>query len=151
MRAFRRKWPLLSILLMVLAGWITAAQSRRVKDVDDKALRNAGKTGEEWLTHGINYAEQRFSPLKQIDSTNVGRLGLAWSYDLGTGGGQQSATPLVVNGVIYGETNWSIAFAVDARTGQELWRYDPGVDRTHQCRRHRSALLRRAQSRRRGV
>src|SRR6478672_2023792 len=129
MRAFEKRWSFLAILLIVLASWITAAQSRRAANVDDKALRNAGKTGEEWITHGINYAEQRFSPLKQIDSTNVGRLSLAWSYELGTGGGQQSATPLVVNGVMYAITNWSIAFAVDARTGHELWRYDPEIDR----------------------
>ena len=73
MRAFEKRWSFLAILLIVLASWITAAQSRRAANVDDKALRNAGKTGEEWITHGINYAEQRFSPLKQIDSTNVGR------------------------------------------------------------------------------
>ena len=129
MHAPDKQWVSLSILGILLAGWIPAAESRRVDHVDDRALRNAGKTGEEWLTHGLNYAEQRFSPLKQIDSTNVGRLGLAWTYDLGAGGGQQSATPLVVNGVIYGMTNWSIAFAVDARSGKELWRYDPDVDR----------------------
>ena len=69
MRAFEKRWSFLAILLIVLASWITAAQSRRAANVDDKALRNAGKTGEEWITHGINYAEQRFSPLKQIDST----------------------------------------------------------------------------------
>src|SRR4051812_36093678 len=140
-----------SFLCVVLVGWLTAAEPSRVEeiavttpaagaavppaaaaadDVDDKALRNAGKKGEEWITHGINYAEQRFSPLTQIDATNVSRLGLAWSYDLGGGGGQQSATPLVVDGVIFGMTNWSIAFALDARSGRELWRFDPGVDRT---------------------
>src|ERR1700694_2683931 len=129
MRAPDKKWLLLSIVGILLAGWIPTAQSGRVDNVDDRALKNAGKTGEEWLTHGINYAEQRFSPLKQIDSTNVNRLGLAWSYELGTGGGQQSATPLVVNGVMYAITNWSIAFALDARTGHELWRYDPQIDR----------------------
>jgi quinohemoprotein ethanol dehydrogenase len=120
---------LLPMLGVALAGWVAVARTP-VDDVNDKALRNAGKTGEEWLTHGLNYAEQRFSPLKQIDSTNVARLAPAWTYDLGTGGGQQSATPLVVNGVIYAMTNWSIAFALDARSGRELWRYDPGVDRT---------------------
>jgi quinohemoprotein ethanol dehydrogenase len=128
MRALDTKRLCLSILGIVLASWIAAAQGGRPDKVDDRALRNAGKTGEEWITHGLNYAEQRFSPLKQIDATNVGRLGLAWSYELGAGGGQQSATPLVVNGVIYGMTNWSIAFALDARTGKELWRYDPQID-----------------------
>ena len=57
------------------------------------------------------------------------RLGLAWTYELGNGGGGQQATPLVANGVIYGITNWSVTFAVDARTGKEIWRYDPKVDR----------------------
>jgi quinohemoprotein ethanol dehydrogenase len=126
MRTLDKRWLLLTVPWILLAGLFPSAQTRRV---DDRALRNAGKIGDEWLTHGINYAEQRFSPLTQIDSTNVSRLGLAWSYELGTGGGQQSATPLVVNGVMYSITNWSIAFALDARTGKELWRYDPEVDR----------------------
>ena len=63
-------------------------------------------------------AEQRYSPLTQITAANVSRLGLAWSYEVGTGGGPQEATPLMANGVLYGITNWSIVFAVDARTGQ---------------------------------
>jgi quinohemoprotein ethanol dehydrogenase len=117
----------LAVPSMVLTGLVPAAQTSRV---DDEALNDAGRTGEEWLTHGLNYAEQRFSPLAQIDASNVARLRLVWAYDLGEGGGQQSATPLVANGVLYGVTNWSIAFALDARTGRELWRYDPGVDQS---------------------
>ena len=53
---------------------------------------------------------------------------MAWSYDLGKGGGNQEATPLVWNGTLYGITNWSVVFAVDARTGKELWRWDPEVN-----------------------
>ncbi len=83
----------------------------------------------EWLNYGLDQAETRYSPLKQLDSSNVARLGLAWSYDVGAGGGTQEATPLVSDGVIYGITNWSITFAVDARTGKELWRWDPKVNR----------------------
>ncbi len=117
---------LFSILVLIVTTWaVMGGQTRRV---DNKALRNAGKTGDEWLMVGLDYAERRYSPLKQIDTTNVSRLGLAWSMEIGPGGGQQEATPLVVNGVIYGITNWSIAFAIDARTGKEIWRYDPKVD-----------------------
>jgi glucose dehydrogenase len=101
-------------------------QNRRI---DENALKNAGKTGEQWLTYGLDYAETRYSPLKQIDTTNVKRLGLAWTYEIGPGGGNQEGTPLMANGVIYGITNWSVTYAVDARTGKELWRYDPKVDR----------------------
>ena len=80
------------------------------------------------FTYGINQAETRFSPLTDINATNVSRLSLAWSYDVGSGGGGQEATPLVANGTIYGITNWSIVFAVDARTGKEKWRWDPQVN-----------------------
>ena len=76
-----------------------------------RRLRNAGKTGEEWLTYGLNPGETRYSPLNQINTSNVSRLGLAWSYDVGPGGGTQEATPLVSNGVMYSVTNWSIVFA----------------------------------------
>ena len=57
------------------------------------------------------------------------RLGLVWSYEVGDGGGDQEATPLVWNNTIFGVTNWSIVFAVDARTGKEKWRWDPEVNR----------------------
>jgi quinohemoprotein ethanol dehydrogenase len=116
-------------LMLVLAGLalttglVAALQTRRV---DQNALKTADK-GSEWLTYGRTYTEQRYSPLNLINATNVSRLAPAWSYDLGNGGGNQEATPLFANGVLYGITNWSITFAVDARTGKELWRYDPKV------------------------
>jgi PQQ-dependent dehydrogenase (methanol/ethanol family) len=59
----------------------------------------------------------------------VKRLGLVWVYDVGEGGGDQEATPLVWNNTIFGVTNWSIVFAIDARTGKEKWRWDPEVNR----------------------
>src|SRR5438552_1860308 len=104
-------------LLLVLAVVTLTAQTRRTDDV-------------EWLTYGLTQSEARFSPLKDINTTNVGRLGAAWSYDVGSGGGGQEATPLVWNGMIYGITNWSVVFAVDARTGKEKWRWDPEVNQT---------------------
>jgi quinohemoprotein ethanol dehydrogenase len=101
---------------------------QQVRRVDDAALRNAAKTGDEWLTYGRDPGETRFSPLKQIDASNVSRLGLLWSLDLGAGGGNQEATPLERNGILYSITNWSVVFAVDARTGKQLWRWDPEVN-----------------------
>jgi PQQ-dependent dehydrogenase (methanol/ethanol family) len=109
-------------------GAASKAQSQ-VKKIDDKALKNAEK-GTEWLTNGMNWGEQRYSTMTQINPQNVGRLALAWSYELGQGGGSQQATPLYSNGVLYTVTNWSIVAAVDARTGKEIWRYDPEADRT---------------------
>lgn len=79
-----------------------------------------------WLSHGRTYAEQRFSPLDQINPSTVGRLGLAWSYEFDTARGQE-ATPLVIDGVIYTTTAWSKVVALDARSGALLWQFDPQV------------------------
>src|SRR5438067_1491603 len=128
MRIRRVMVLLLALVGLLLATWIAAGQ--QVRRVDDPALRNAGKTGEEWLTYGLTPGETRYSPLKQIDTSNVSRLGLAWSYDVGPGGGNQEGTPLFWNGSLYGITNWSVVFAVDARTGKERWRWDPEVNQT---------------------
>ena len=100
------------------------AQQRR--RVDDGALKRPA--AEEWITYGLNYGETRYSPLKLIDNGNAARLGLAWTAEVGSGGGAQEATPLISNGVIYAITNWSVVYALDARTGKELWRFDPKVD-----------------------
>src|SRR5579871_6026276 len=112
-------------LLLTIFATLAVAQTKKI---DETVLKNAGKTGEEWLTYGLSQGETRYSPLKQIDASNVSRLGLAWAFDIGNGGGGQEATPLVANGIIYGITNWSIVFAVDARTGKEKWRWDPEVN-----------------------
>lgn len=127
MRSRKNTVLLLSIAGLLLATWVVFGQVRKV---DDLALKNAGKTGEEWLTYGLNPGETRYSPLKQIDTNNVSRLGLAWSYDLGSGGGNQEGTPLFWNGSIYVITNWSVVYSVDVRTGKERWRWDPEVNQT---------------------
>src|SRR5579862_452233 len=114
-------------LAILMAPMLVAQQAPRI---DDSVLRNAAASGDDWLTYGQNPGETRYSPLKQIDAGNVGRLGLAWSYDVGQGGGNQEDTPLVWNGTLYGITNWSVVFAVDARTGKERWRWDPQVNQT---------------------
>lgn len=82
--------------------------------------------GGEWLSYGRTYDEQRFSPLDQINTGNVGELGLAWHADLDTARGQE-ATPLVIDGKIYVTTAWSKVKAFDATTGKPLWDFDPKV------------------------
>ena len=104
--------------------------SAQTSIVDDAALRGGRAAAGEWITNGIDLAETRYSPLKQITADNVDRLGLGWTYELGSSGGGQLATPLVWNGTLYGITNWSVVFAVDARTGRERWRWDPEVNQS---------------------
>jgi quinohemoprotein ethanol dehydrogenase len=67
--------------------------------------------------YGRTNDEQRFSPLKQINDQNVQKLGLVWSHEFGTNRGLE-ATPLVVNGVIYTTGEWSVVYALNARTGE---------------------------------
>lgn len=85
--------------------------------------------GDEWLTYGGDYEEQRFSPLDKINAENVGGLGLAWSADLDTARGQE-ATPLMHDGTLYITTAWSMVKAYDARTGKLKWEFDPEVPRS---------------------
>ena len=94
--------------------------------VDARRINAADGAHADWLTHGRTYSEQRHSPLATINRENVDELGLAWHFELDTSRGQE-ATPLVIDGVVYFTSAWSKAFALDARTGDELWRFDPEV------------------------
>jgi quinohemoprotein ethanol dehydrogenase len=95
--------------------------------VDDAVLESATPDGD-WLTYGGNYAEDRYSTLEQITKGNVDQLGLVWSYDFELRGGVE-ATPLVAGGVMYTSGPWSVVHAIDVRTGERIWRHDPGVPR----------------------
>jgi PQQ-dependent dehydrogenase (methanol/ethanol family) len=96
--------------------------------VDEARLMAAASEPAQWMTHGGGYDEQRFSRLTQISSANVSELGLAWSYEFRVGRAA-SSTPLVVDGVMYVTSAWSIVYALNAATGAELWVYDPEVPR----------------------
>src|SRR6516165_1043303 len=92
------------------------------------ANRIAAPDPANWPSYGRSYSEQRFSPLSRINADNAPRLGLAWYADLDSDRGQE-ATPLVIDGVLYVSTAWSIVKAFDAKTGMLLWSYDPAVPR----------------------
>ena len=116
--SFHSPWLLISLLAFVAGS--AFAQAQKPGKVDDATLRNAAQgKGEDWLSYGFTPQETRYTPLSQINASNVSRLGLAWSVEVGPGGGGQEATPLVHNGVIFSTTQWSVVFAVDARTGRK--------------------------------
>ena len=78
-----------------------------------------------WLTYNGDYSGRRFSPLTKINATNIDSLSLAWSWKLSASGGSSSnirSTPLMQDGVIYLSTEDN-GFAIDARTGREIWHY----------------------------
>ena len=106
------------------ADRIRAATSK----VDDATIRANARTSRDWPSHGLDYAETRFSRLTQVNADNVRALGLAWAYDLESTRGVE-ATPLVVDGVMYVTASWSVVHAIDVRTGKRIWIYDPDVPR----------------------
>lgn len=122
-------YAMLSLILMsgqAMAGR-DAETIRQAAQRVDTATITAGEA-DNWLGHGKDYREQRFSPLNQINADNVSGLGLAWSFDTDFNRGLE-ATPIVVDGVIFVSGNWSVVYALDAKTGAQLWKYDPKVPR----------------------
>jgi glucose dehydrogenase len=124
------RWTGVAVIGMVLALAIlnssvtqTAQYSNpeRIKpaDVDSARIIGADREPGNWMSHGRDYGEQRFSPLKEVNDQNIGSLGLAWYYGLDTDRGQES-TPIVVDGVMYVTSAWSKVFALDAATGALL-------------------------------
>ncbi|WP_309087327.1 PQQ-dependent dehydrogenase, methanol/ethanol family [Phenylobacterium sp.] len=105
---------------------LAACQKPQTANIDGERIA-AADANAEWLSYGKGYSEQRFSPLDQVNAGNVGQLGLAWYADFDTDRGQE-ATPLVVDGVLYTTTTWSKVFAFDAKTGKQLWKFDPKVE-----------------------
>ena len=95
--------------------------------VTSERLAHAAREPGEWLTPGGGPAGAYHSGLRELNATNVSRLGFAWDYALGTRRGLE-ATPVVVDGVMYASGNFGRVYAVDAASGQERWVYDPEVD-----------------------
>ncbi|WP_299194721.1 PQQ-dependent dehydrogenase, methanol/ethanol family [uncultured Erythrobacter sp.] len=119
--------PLLVLGALGAAACNEAMQGEFLGDgVTQAMLEGAGEDHANWITHGRTYDEQRFSPLDQVNTQNVGDLGLAWFADMDTARGQE-ATPLVMDGKLYLTTAWSKVKAFDAATGEPLWDYDPEV------------------------
>ena len=90
-----------------------------------------------WSVYGGDPGGTRYSPLAQIDRSNVGKLEVAWTYrtgELGQGFATRDklafeATPILVDGRLYLSTPTDQVIALDPASGRELWRYDPRIDR----------------------
>src|SRR5471032_804777 len=123
-----RRYARHSALLALLTAVALQCSLACAKPVDGERIANADAEPGNWLSYGRTYSEQRYSPLTKINDKNVQKLGLAWFADLDTNRAQE-ATPLVVDGVMYVSTAWSLVKAYDVRTGKMLWAYDPQVNR----------------------
>lgn len=119
--------PLLAALLLGVFATPTWAADM-LANVDGKRIVAADEEPGNWMSHGRTYDEQRFSPLENINDGNVDKLSLAWSYKIDIDRGVE-ATPIVVDGVMYTTGPFSVVYALDARNGKLIWKYDPQSDR----------------------
>lgn len=103
-------------------------QASNVGQISDQRIINAESEPGNWLSHGRDFGEQRFSPLTQINAETVSQLGLEFEVDLKSNGAME-ATPIMVDGTLFFSAPYSITYAVNATTGEEIWRYDPEVPR----------------------
>ncbi len=130
--SWRRGALTLGILGLAGAARLGAQQAAKPVNIDAKILRSAGSASDalagSWISYGHSQGETRYSTLKQINATNAKDLGLVWAYPVGAGGGNQEGTPLVWHNTLYGVTTWSVVYALEAKTGKELWRWDPEIN-----------------------
>ena len=125
----RRTILLVIVCCAPLAPLHAELESAKSPGVDHERIVGADAEPGNWLSHGRTYAEERYSPLTQINAKTVGNLGLAWAFDLETQRGLE-ATPLAIDGILYFTGTWSVTYAVDGATGKLLWRHDPQVPRS---------------------
>ena len=111
---------LIAVALLALAA---CTQGTNAPEVDTSVIG----AGDDWDNPGGDWAGSHFSRLGDISKENVGQLGLAWEYDLGTARVQE-ATPVVIDGVMYTSGNLGRVYALNAATGEELWTFEPEVD-----------------------
>jgi alcohol dehydrogenase (cytochrome c) len=90
--------------------------------ISNQDLLNGSKDPSRWVTMGGNYEGQRFSPLTQITPENVGRLRPMWTFQTETLGRFETSS-LLVDNVLYVTGPNNVNWALDARTGRQIWRY----------------------------
>src|SRR5947209_12983612 len=138
---------LLGTALTALVGWTLAASAQEVKqnstmtvraagatNVTQQQLEEAAKDSNNFLQTNGNYAQTRFYPNKQINAGNVAKLHPAWIFQTEVKESMETS-PIVVNGTMFATTSYSHVYAIDAKTGAELWHYKPklGAITTYCC------------------
>ncbi|HUA21779.1 MAG TPA: PQQ-dependent dehydrogenase, methanol/ethanol family [Bryobacteraceae bacterium] len=117
---------------LALATWILCVTPGRSQVSYDR-IRNAAQEPQNWLTYSGDYNGWRYSRLDQISPANAGKLAVGWAFQSASLG-QFETTPLVIDGVLYGTGQDNRAFALDARTGRAIWRYQRRLpDKVEAC------------------
>jgi quinoprotein glucose dehydrogenase len=111
------KWRRASLCVMLLC--VSACQKRVVHE-------SARASPTDWPVYGGNSQAQRYSPLTQIDRNNVSRLQEVWRFSSPELGDPET-NPLILAGVLYAYTPTLKVLALNAATGKQLWKFDPGI------------------------
>lgn len=119
----------LCLLAWQLATTYVEAGVDEAGNIDFERLLKADTEPGEWFTGGRDYQQTYYSPLTNINKTNIKRLGYAWSYDIDFTTAFES-TPTVVDGIMYTSGNRGKVYSLDAETGSLLWQFDPNIDAT---------------------
>ena len=101
----------------------SASGHAMIEPVTQQQLNAAGKSASNFLLTNVNYAQTRFHPAKQIDRDNVKNLHVAWIFQTDVKESLETS-PIVVDGVMYVTTSFSHVYALDAKTGAQLWHYN---------------------------
>jgi alcohol dehydrogenase (cytochrome c) len=109
-----------AFLLLALAS---AARPADARQIGEKELLAGLSDPARWLTYSGDYSGRRHSPLTQITPANAGQLAAVWTFQTGLAGHKFEATPIVVDGVLYVSGAMNFAWAIDGKTGKQLWRY----------------------------
>src|ERR1700759_3794855 len=112
----------------------TAVGNAKVAPVTQQQLNAADKNAKDVLLTNGNYAQTRFHPAKQINRDNVKKLHVAWIFQTDVKESLETS-PIVVDGVMYVTTSFSHVYALDAKTGVQLWHYNHkmGLITTYCC------------------
>lgn len=108
---------------LIVTLMAVASGSACADEVTDARLVDAANDQRNWLTYSRDYANQRFSPLAQINTDNAKRLVPRWIFQSGVSSTFQ-ASPIVADGVMYVSLPFNHVVALDAKTGKQLWRYE---------------------------
>src|SRR5881396_3183763 len=111
-----------ALLIIVMCSVVLAAQQTAGPQVASQDLMDGLKDPSRWLTYSGDYSGHRHSPLTQLTPENVNQLMAQWTFQTGTLGSFQT-TPLVFDGVLYVTGFNNHAWAIDARSGRQIWHY----------------------------
>ena len=119
-----------SAIVILCAAGLTLWEPQ---NAERRAANDERRAGADWPFYGGDQAGTKFSPLADVNTTNVAKLAVAWEWingekaleGFGTRPGSFQATPLMIDNVLYLSTPYNRVVALNAETGAELWAFDP--------------------------